>query len=157
MWDLSDWFLLSSLDVTPTFVSSWCTRAAECKQQLCMELSPELLCLFWQGQGSWLQAVSRQRSIFLPHSCCSFDSPCADRVVTSINIKFHQPSPTRDFCTWRWFLFLVGAGQCIRGQCSYQWEKYRYKLTSDPCALASTLFLQILQLRKNKRVDEGQG
>ena len=110
-----------------------------------------------QGQGSWLQAVSRQRSIFLPHSCCSFDSPCADRVVTSINIKFHQPSPTRDFCTWRWFLFLVGAGQCIRGQCSYQWEKYRYKLTSDPCALASTLFLQILQLRKNKRVDEGQG
>lgn len=157
MWDLSDWFPLSSLDVTPTFVSFWCTRAAEYKQKLCMELSPELLCLFWQGQGSWLQAVSRQHYIFLPHNYCKLWFPLCRSCVTSINIKFHQPSPTRDFCTWRWFLFLVGAGQCVRGQCSFQWEKYRYELTSDPCALASTPFLQIVQLRKNERVDEGQG
>ena len=53
-----------------------------------MELFPELLCLFWQGQGSWLQAVSRQHYIFLPHNYCSFDFPCADRVL----LQYQVPS-----------------------------------------------------------------
>lgn len=50
-----------------------------------------------------------------------------------------------------------GGGPVHKRAVFFQWEKYRYKLTSDPCALASTPFLQIVQLRKNERVDEGQG
>lgn len=109
------------------------------------------------GPGE-LAAGSVQATLHLPAAqLLQLWFPLCRSCVTSINIKFHQPSPTRDFCTWRWFLFFVGAGQCVRGQCSFQWEKYRYKLTSDPCALASTPFLQIVQLGKNERVDEGQG
>lgn len=40
-----------------------------------------------------------------------------------------------------------GGGPVHKRAVFFQWEKYRYKLTSDLCALASTPFLQIVQLR----------
>lgn len=55
--------------------------------------------------------------------------PWSQSRVTSINIEIHQPSPTRDFRTWRWFLFHLGVGQFIGGQCSFSGENhYNVKL-----------------------------
>lgn len=73
-------------------------------------------------------------------------------------------TPTRDFRTWRWLLTGAGAGQFRGGQYSFSGEnrsnvksqvlerKYSkdYNPTSDPCALVSTPFLQILAQKEQK-------
>lgn len=156
MWDPSDWLLLCSLDVTPTsllLMYSGCGVPAEVVHGAFPWAALSLLA----GPGE-LAAGSVQATLDLSAAqLLQLWFPLCRWCVTSINIKFHQPSPTRDFYTWRWFLFLVGGGPVHKRAVFFQWEKYRYKLTLDPCALASTPFLQIVQLRKNERVDEGQG
>lgn len=47
--------------------------------------------------------------------------PWSQSRVTSINIEIHQPSPTRDFRTWRWFFF--ESGPVHRRVVFFQWGK----------------------------------
>lgn len=91
--------------------------------------------------------------------------PGSQSCVTSVNNWAPSAfTPTRDFRTWRWLLTGAGAGQFRGGQYSFSGEnrsnvksqvlerKYSkdYNPTSDPCALVSTPFLQILAQKEQK-------
>lgn len=169
---MSDQFPLSSWmwpGLFSPFKYSGCGGQAQVVHGAC----PGLLWLFWQGRGNWLQAVSGQRLDLPTVQWLQLWLPRSQSRVTSINIEIHQPSPTRDFRTWRWFFFLLGVGQFIGGQCSFSGENHYNVIVVQTSEGKSeqrlvTILLQIRvyrcqlpffrsQLRKNQRVDEGRG
>lgn len=99
---MSDQFSLSSLNVIWTFFSFQYTLALECSRN-CAWSFP-WVCFFWQDQGSWLQAVSSHAR--LDHLVAAGLIPRSRSCIASIKIEIQQPSSSKFFRIWRWFLSL---------------------------------------------------
>lgn len=141
-WPVPTFLVGRDLDFSLLSMYAGCGGQAEVVHGAC----PGLLWLFWQGRVNWLQAVSGQWLDLPTVQWLQLWLPWSQSRVTSINIEIHQPSPTRDFRTWRGF-FLLGMGQFIGGQCSFSGENhYNVKLQTSEGKNERRLVTVLLQI-----------